>query len=102
MRLDFTMNLTGPMKLPEYAPPFERDPISPRFAVYNIQLTKDIELSTGSLLQPYIAVENITNYTQDSPLVAPENPFGERFDTAYVYGPIHGRSLGLGFRWFQR
>ena len=102
MRLDFTMNLTGPMKLPEYAPPFERDPTSPRFAVHNIQLTKDIELNTGSLLQPYIAVENITNYTQDSPLVAPENPFGERFDTAYVYGPIHGRSLGLGFRWFQR
>ena len=34
-----------------------------RASQYNIQLTKDIELGTGSLLQPYVAVENITNYT---------------------------------------
>jgi len=47
-------------------------------------------------------LENLTDFTQDSPLVAPEDPFGEDFDTAYVYGPIHGRSLGLGVRWFMR
>ena len=101
-RLEYTMNLTGPMKLPEYDPPFARDPGSPDFSVHNLQLTKDFELSDGSLLQPYIAVENMTDYTQGSPLVAPEDPFGENFDTAYVYGPVHGRSLGFGLRWFQR
>ena len=102
LRLDYTVNLTGPMKLPEYDPPFVRDPISESFSVHNLQLTKDLELSSGSLLQPYFAIENFTNYTQDSPLVDPENPFGDNFDTSYVYGPIHGRNLGFGFRWFQR
>ena len=102
LRLDYTLNLTGPMKLPEYDPPFVRDPISESFSVHNLQLTKDLELSSGSLLQPYLAIENFTNFTQDSPLVDPGNPFGENFDTSYVYGPIHGRSLGFGFRWFQR
>ena len=102
LRLDYTFNLTGPMKLPEYDPPFVRDPISESFSVHNLQLTKDLELSSGSLLQPYLAIENFTNFTQGSPLVDPENPFGENFDTSYVYGPIHGRNLGFGFRWFQR
>ena len=102
LRLDYTFNLTGPMKLPEYDPPFVRDPISRSFSVHNLQLTKDLELSSGSLLQPYLAIENFTNFTQDSPLVDPGNPFGENFDTSYVYGPIHGRNLGFGFRWFQR
>jgi len=102
LQLDYTVNLTGPMKLPEYDPPFARDPESPTFSVHNLQLTKSFDLSGGSLLQPYVALENLTDFTQDSPLVAPEDPFGEDFDTAYVYGPIHGRSLGLGVRWFMR
>ena len=102
LRLDYTMNLTGPMKLPEYDPPFKRDPESLRFSVHNLQLTRDISLRDGSLLQPYIALENLTDFTQDSPLVDPLNPFGENFDTAYIYGPVHGRSIGLGVRWFMR
>ena len=102
LRLDYTMNLTGPMKLPEYDPPFKRDPESLRFSVHNLQLTRDISLRDGSLLQPYMALENLTDFTQDSPLVDPLNPFGENFDTAYIYGPVHGRSIGLGVRWFMR
>ena len=102
LRVDYTLNLTGPMKLPEYDPPFARDPMSEHFSVHNLQLTKDLELSSGSLLQPYIAVKNLINYTQDSPLVHPEDPFGENFDTSYIYGPLQGRNVGFGFRWFQR
>ena len=102
LRLDYTMNLTGPMKLPEYDPPFTRDPESQRFSVHNLQLTRDISLRNGSLLQPYVALENLTDFTQASPLVDPQDPFGENFDTAYIYGPMHGRSIGLGVRWFMR
>lgn len=100
--VDYTMNLTGPMKLPEYAPPFERPARSPAFAVHNLQVTKDFELPQGGLLQAYVAAENLFNYTQDDPLVDPGNPFGEHFDTAYVYGPVHGGCLGLGLRWTVR
>ena len=60
--------------------------------------------------QPIATIDSVsptliyTNGTlvPDSPLVDSENPFGENFDTSYVYGPIHGRNLGFGFRWFQR
>ena len=96
--LDYTMNLTGPMKLPEYEAPFERPTASPTFAVHNLQVTKDIDLPHGNLLQAYFAGENIFNYTQPAPLVDPGNPFGDRFDTAYVYGPVHGGCFGLGLR----
>lgn len=96
--LDYTMNLTGPMKLPEYEPPFERAPTSPTFSIHNVQLTKDFDLSSGGLAQTYLSVENLFGYTQAAPLVDPANPFGDNFDTAYVYGPIHGRCIGLGVR----
>ena len=38
------------------------------------------------------------DFRQGSPLVAPHDPFGPDFDTAYVWGPIHGRELLLGAR----
>lgn len=96
--VDYTMNLTGPMKLPEYAAPFERPTLSPTFSIHNLQVTKDIDLRGGSLAQAYLAVENLFSYTQIAPLIDPANPFGDRFDTAYVYGPIHGRCVGAGLR----
>lgn len=102
LAIDYTLNLTGPMKLPEYAPPFERAATSPTFAIHNVQLTKDFDLPGGSRVQTYLSFENLFDYTQASPLVDPANPFGDHFDTAYVYGPIHGRCAGLGVRWMVR
>lgn len=102
LALDYTMNLTGPMRLPEYEPPFERASTSPTFTIHNIQLTKDFELPNGSLAQTYLSVENLFSYTQVAPLIDPANPFGDNFDTAYVYGPIHGRCIGLGVRLMLR
>lgn len=48
-----------------------------------------------SLLQAYVAAENLFDYTQ-------ADSFGENFDTNYVYGPIHGRCIGLGLRLMAR
>lgn len=98
LAVDYTMNLTGPMKLPEYAPPFERPATSPTFMLHNVQVTKDFDLPVDALGQVYLAVENLFDYTQPAPLVDPANPFGENFDTAYVYAPIHGRCGGFGLR----
>jgi len=100
--VDYTVNLTGPMKLPEYAPPFERPAFSPTFSVHNLQVTRDLDLPAGGLVQVYAAIENLLDYTQVAPLIDPQNPFGDRFDTAYVYGPIHGRCMGLGVRLIVR
>lgn len=98
LALDYTMNLTGPMKLPEYDAPFHRASTSPTFALHNLQLTKEVDLPNATRAQVYVSAENLTNYTQDSPLIDPGNPFGETFDTNYVYAPIHGRCIGMGVR----
>lgn len=100
--LDYTMNLTGPMKLPKYEAPFERPATSPVFSLHNLQVTKDFDVPGGPLLQAYLAIENLFDYTQAAPLVDPANPFGDHFDTAYVYGPIHGRCTGMGLRLTMR
>lgn len=100
--VDYTMNLTGPMKMPEYDAPFERPTTSPTFSIHNLQVTKDIRLQQSTLLQAYLAVENLFGYTQSAPLIDPGNPFGPYFDTAYVYGPLHGRCTGVGLRLTRR
>lgn len=100
--LDYTMNLTGPMALPEYESPFERATTSPTFTIHNVQVTKDFDLPSGSLVQTYLSAENLFSYTQVAPLIDPSNPFGDNFDTAYVYGPLQGRHIGLGVRLMLR
>ncbi|MCW9041679.1 MAG: TonB-dependent receptor [Flavobacteriales bacterium] len=85
----------SPQKLPEYDHPFERPTRSPWYSLNNLQITKEFKNS----LNLYVAVKNVFNYTQPSPLVDPENPFGENFDTAYAYGPLQTRRFMFGLRW---
>ncbi len=49
-------------------------------------------------LQIYGAAKNVLDYVQPSPLIDPDDPFGDVFDTTYVYGPIRGRNFGFGVR----
>jgi outer membrane receptor for ferrienterochelin and colicins len=42
-----------------------------------------------------VAVKNLFNYTQDSPLIRPDAPFSEQFDTSYAYGPLQTRRVVL-------
>ena len=44
----------------------------------------------------YLGLKNVFNYTQDSPLIDWQNPFGDNFDTNYAYGPLQGRRFFLG------
>ena len=62
----------------------------------------------------YLGAENMTNFTQDSPIVGERrstnttqshnqhgfvNPYSSNFDAAMIWAPIHGWKLYLGFRW---
>lgn len=96
--LDYTMNLTGPMHLPEYEAPFARPTTSPTFSIHNLKLSKELPGPGNYDIDAYISVENLFDYTQAAPLIDPTNPFGPNFDTAYVYGPISGRAFGFGIR----
>lgn len=94
VKLDYTASLTGPMRLPRYDAPFERDTESPVYTVHNLQAN----LNPRPGFELYGGVKNIFNYTQVSPLIDPTDPFGDNFDTAYVYGPMQGRRFLVGMR----
>ena len=94
LSLDYTARFTGPMSLPEYAEPHTRPSRSPTYSVHDVQVAVDV--SGG--LEAYGAARNLFDFRQGSPLIAPADPFGDAFDTAYVWGPILGRELVLGLR----
>lgn len=93
--LSWTGKVIGPMHLPSYAPPFERPTRSGWFTEQNLQMSTDLGKGWG--LQ--IGCRNLFNYTQPSPLVDPQHPFSDRFDTAYAYGPLQTRRFVLGMSW---
>ena len=59
----------------------------------------------------YLGAENMTNFTQDSPIVGDRleakgekhggfvNPHSATYDASMIWAPIHGWKLYLGFRW---
>ena len=59
----------------------------------------------------YLGAENMTNFTQDNPIVGERleakgekhrgfvNPHSANYDSSMIWAPIHGWKLYLGFRW---
>jgi outer membrane receptor for ferrienterochelin and colicins len=92
--IDITGRVTGPMHLPEFPDPFTRPVKSDWFNLSNIQVSKVF----SKKMELYAGVKNIFNYTQPSPLIDPQNPYGPNFDTAYAYGPLQGRRYLVGLR----
>ncbi len=46
----------------------------------------------------YFGSENITDYYQDSAIVAADQPFGQNFDASLIWGPVSGRMFYAGMR----
>ena len=67
---------------------------SPFYVMMNAQITKKL----GEHWEIYAGGENLTNYKQSHPLVAANNPFGNDFDAAMVWGPLSGIRGYLGVR----
>lgn len=93
--VDYAARLTGPMRLPEFDAPFDRPTTSTAYTVHDLKLSLGL---TGDA-RLYAAVSNLFGFTQGSPLIAPDDPFGDAFDTTYVWGPIAGRKLSIGARY---
>ena len=47
----------------------------------------------------YVGAENMTNFTQEHPIVDGFNPYGTDFDASMVCGPTMGWKIYLGFRY---
>ncbi|MBT8335135.1 MAG: TonB-dependent receptor, partial [Gemmatimonadetes bacterium] len=95
--LDYGGALTGPMRLPEYPGEFARPTRNDPYTTHDLQLS----WAWAAGQQLTLGVENLTDFTQGSPLIDPARPFGDAFDTSYVYGPILGRRVHLGVRYTQ-
>lgn len=94
LKFDWIGRFMGPQHLPTYAPPFERPSISKWYSIQHLQITKEFKNQN----QLYFGVKNLWNFTQNSPLINPEQPFSDTFDTNYAYAPLQTRRFYIGFR----
>ena len=88
---DLTLSVFGRSRLA--ASTQSNDGFSAVFPRLNAQIT--YKLKRWDL---YVGGENLTNYTQQNPIIEPENPFGPNFDATRVWGPIIGYNVYFGIR----
>jgi outer membrane receptor protein involved in Fe transport len=50
-------------------------------------------------LDVYVGVENLTNHTQEIPVIGVDEMFSKQFDASVVYAPVMGRLIYAGLRW---
>ena len=46
----------------------------------------------------YLGGENLTNYTQQNPIIDAENPFSNEFDATRIWAPVMQMNIYAGFR----
>src|SRR5690606_1165938 len=94
--IDLTGKTNGPMALPVQRQFGDtRRERSPWFSLVNIQVSKILD----SGLELYGGAKNILNFIPDDPLLNPQAPFSEGFDTTYNYAPIQGLKGFVGVRY---
>lgn len=117
VKVDYTGNLYGPMKLPLLNENDPRSGNSPWWSIQNFQLTWTPKASNFEF---YTGVKNLLNFTPPSnsisrtndpfdkqvsfdtegnPVATSNNPYGLTFDPTYVYAPNQGVRGFLGFRY---
>jgi outer membrane receptor for ferrienterochelin and colicins len=72
---------------------YQREESFPAYLTVNAQITKKIEI-----VDVYLGVENLTNYKQNNPIIASNDPFGNYFDASMIWGPIDGTKFYIGVR----
>lgn len=116
LRLDYTGNLYGPMRLPLLGELDERPAYSPWWSIQNVQLSRDF----GDRWEIYGGVKNLLNYTPPANSIArafdpfdrgvtfdgegqviptADNPQALTFDPTYVFAPNQGVRGFLGVRY---
>lgn len=106
LKIDYSGNLIGPMKLPLVENDF-RPEYSDWYSIQNIQITKTLKRGW----QIYGGIKNLLNFTPpaysilrpedpfDKNVDSPDNPNGYTFDPTYVYAPNQGIRGFLGVRY---
>jgi outer membrane receptor protein involved in Fe transport len=95
-KFDLTTNWFGVSRIPsteENPEIHQRDTESPSYFMLSGQVTRKFKFG-----EFYLGGENLLNYRQPNPVIDAQNPFGEFFDAAMVWGPIAGTIVYIGFR----
>ncbi len=94
---DVTGNYTGTSRIPS----LEKNPsatdrrtVSPAFFMLFGQVTYSFPF-----FEVYLGGENLTNYTQKTPIINVSDPFARSFDATIVWGPVYGIMGYAGLRW---
>lgn len=119
IKIDYTGNVYGPMRLPLLSTTDPRPEYSPWWSIQNIQLTKNIDKNW----EIYGGVKNLLNWTPNksvpfliarafdpfdkqvtfdasgNAVATPDNPHALTFDPSYMYAPNQGIRGFLGFRY---
>ena len=96
-KFDVTCNYIGQSRIPSYYDNHNAlvaESWSDPFYLFNTQITK-----SWDEFDVYIGSENISNVTQDNPILHAHNPSSLNFDASLVYAPVMGRSFYLGLRY---
>jgi outer membrane receptor protein involved in Fe transport len=96
-QFDFTSQFNGQSRLPftgDYPEQYRRGDSAPAYTILNAQVTKYFKR-----WDLYVGGENLTNYRQDNPIIASDDPFGEYFDASQIWGPVVGMKIYAGMRW---
>ena len=95
-KFDFTGQLNGSARLPDTRmnpEEYKRPENSPVYAIIHAQVSKRFKY-----FEVYIGGENLTDFIQDDPIIAADDPFGDYFDASMVWGPLLGRRFYAGMR----
>jgi outer membrane receptor for ferrienterochelin and colicin len=94
---DFTGQLNGQTRLPDTRMnpvAYRLEEYSPRFFLIHAQISKRFKW-----FEVYAGGENLTDFTQENPILAEDDPFGPHFDASMVWGPLLGRRFYAGIRY---
>jgi hypothetical protein len=93
---DFTTQYHGAMRLPDLSQnptEYQLPTHSPDYITMNAQITRRFKK-----VEIYLGAENLSNFTQKTPIIAAKDPFGDYFDSSMVWGPIKSRMFYGGLR----
>ncbi len=93
-QFDFTSQMNGPSRIPTTVEDLGLYKDSPSYLVLNAQLTRYFRQ-----WNVYLGGENLTGYKQENPIISPEAPFSNAFDSSVIWGPISGIKVYAGLRY---
>ncbi|HAL52155.1 MAG TPA: TonB-dependent receptor, partial [Sphingobacterium sp.] len=99
--VDYTLNVVGQKRIPSTAEnpvEYQMPTASKAYATMNAQISKTFGKEKNFTV--YVGGENLSNYFQNMPILAADQPFGNYFDTSMLWGPLTGRMFYTGVRYF--